>query len=458
MTRLSPDQIPSLVECTLPALDSGAASALPVETLELLHELEDMTHRDFVERIRNVSPFLAALAFFRRSLLVRTDELDSLIDHFDALPTGDSGRRICRMLRLLLGLSKGNAMETVIKDLYCLLETRSECPLTPYVDCVIWQRVARLERDLGKFREAYKALKECAATVPVDPWSRFYRGNQRDRGFLAWATGRFDDAIRIHTDSSVREAARQRGDRRFLAQSHMSAAKCAIDANKLTLANFELGEAKEILDENPFEQPLLGIRLLIFSGELDWKLGNTDEALDLFEYSLERLESFFPVQHAIEMEARIGVFRVVTSDSSATRKERELRGLLALSASTGCAASRANVLSEYSTLLSEASVDSGIERVLYDTLSPAAHLVLNPFQAFKAYSSLYQYARRFLGRSEAMFWLHRLRLLQERLEPDSYSWLYRKFVLERYREEVEGPLECDGLPPGYPDDHTEESP
>lgn len=355
-------------------------------------------------------------------------------------------RKAWSIIRANLDARAGRTAEA-IAALRSALSRKTESPAVDrYLDAWTHQAVGRLQRGLGDFRSAWTALREAERILPDQSGGSTHRRRlNHDMGSLHWASGQYRRALEVHCNRRFREAAKREDDWEFLVQTHLSAAKCAIDLGAATKANEELCSAKELLDQRPASLPMSSAQLALFSAELDTLFGNDDEAIHLFEYAIEQFEGFDPPYYQGVLDAKIGLVRFQLERGDFKRSFRRLGELLDEAERNGCIEARTRLLAYQAKLLLRRGEDPKVLRQAYDDLVTRAHLMNNPHLTMLAYADLYMFAREHLTAEEQRQWLERLRGLRRVLDQSCFDDLYRDYVLERYRREVEGPLDDLGI-------------
>lgn len=418
----------------------------PSEMLDSAAQLRHWEERslpEFVQRRNEIPAILFPLAFVRRVSAADSQELDDqTVEAIERLGLSPSLARFWGLI-LATRTTRAGQIKSALEDLAELGNRSGDDPtLDQYVDAWIWQRRARLHRMAGNFQAATDALRWCEQTLPDQlGGSHHARRLNHDRGTLAWASGQLRRALELHVDPLYRSAAALETDQRFLLESHLSAAKCAIDLEFQSKASCELGSAKDIVDAHPGRFPIGEAFLVLYSAELDTLYGNDDEGIHLFEYAIELFEQLSPPFYPGVLDAKIGLIQFALKAGHVRSALNRVSELISEAERKGCLDARTRLLAYQATLLLHPSEDLRALREAYEDLVTRAHLMNNPQLTLRAYADLYCFARDHLSSQEQKFWLDRLRGLSPLLEQSCFQDLYREHILERYRQEIEGPLD-----------------
>lgn len=315
-----------------------------------------------------------------------------------------------------------------------------------YVEQAARYRLGQLLRRVGHFAQSAEHLRKAREIIlQHDLGEARLRLVQNELASLFWAAGQVERALDLHSDARLRAAAERAGDENFLIASYLSAGKCAIDLGLAAKANFELGEAKDRIDESRRSWPSHQAFLVLYSAELDTLWGNDREGIHLFEYAIELFEQLDPPFYPGVLDAKIGLVQYSIRAGRHEAAFGEIRRLVSEAEVLGCEDARTRLLAEQASLIFQSRAPEPVLEQGYQELAHQVHLMNNPRLSFMAYADLYAYSRRRHSHDEQKFWLDRLRGLERVLEPGCFDGLYRDLVLERYRQEIEAPLDERGL-------------
>lgn len=151
-----------------------------------------------------------------------------------------------------------------------------------YVQCMSQIQCARAAMALGSFWTAETYLKD--AGNASDFWAfscslehNFYTGE------LLWRLGRFEDAIRVHKNRTIRERASALGHFDTLLLSHNAAGKAAVDGGMLDVAREELLQSRSLARRHPPLSPTKIGYTYMYAGELELARGNQRSAISWLE-------------------------------------------------------------------------------------------------------------------------------------------------------------------------------
>lgn len=443
--------------------DEVVASRIPegvsprdmLQTAAQLRLWDERSLPEFVRRRNEIPDELFPLAFVRRLTAADSQDLDDeVVESINELVLSPSLERFWGLI-LATRTTRTGQIPTALEELAELGNRTGDDPtLDRYLDAWVWQRRARLHRMAGNFQAAADALRWCEQALPDQlGGSHHARRLNHDRGTLAWASGQFRRALEIHIDPLYRSAAELETDHRFLLESYLSAAKCAIDLKFQSKADCELASAKDIVDAHPGRFPIGEAFLVLYSAELDTLYGNDDEGVHLFEYAIELFEQLSPPFYPGVLDAKIGLVQFALKAGHVKSALGRILELISDAERKGCLDARTRLLAYQATLLLHPSDDVRVLREAYDDLVTRAHLMNNPQLTLRAYADIYWFAREHLSPRDQKFWLDRLRGLSALLERSCFQDLYREHILERYRQEIEGPL--DDLDLRLPEDFEE---
>ncbi len=416
----------------------------------------------------------AAIADLRVIELVRADELPSLL-------SVDAEMRRLQTLRYVVNSSSGRnsspGLSSTIRSLAELKEDRFLVSVATLVGCIDWLREER-------FNEAITALEavDCGGNSPlalvldamIQHWLGFayqqcgdFRRATRKLlgaieacdqnelcfgasyrfvyGGLLLSAGQFRAALGELSNGEFRRAAAKQGDVATLIHSHLMASEAALYLQVLAKANYELAEAKDLIDTNPDVFRQYGAYLVLLSAKLDTLWGNKDEGKHLFRYAIELFEQLEPPFYTGILYAKLGLVEFALREQDYDTVFARTAELLMEAEERGCIDARTRLLGFQARLLLDDGAPSEHLKEAYEDLVSRVHLMNNPSLTFMAYADLYAFARRRLDAREQKFWLDRLSGLKKLLDRSCYEDLYGSYVLDRYRREIEGGLdELDG--------------
>ena len=178
----------------------------------------------------------------------------------------------------------------------------------------------------------------------------------------------------------------------------------------------------------------------MMSAKLDARWGNHAEAIHLLEHATELFEALDPPNYGAVLDAKLELTKFAARSGRYDIVFTRVGELLEEAERRGCMNARTRLLSFQSRLFMDERAPAEKLREAYTDLVTRVHLINNPRLTFMAYADLYSFARKRFDRREQKFWLDRLRGLRSVLERSCYEDLYDAYVLERYREEIEGGL------------------
>ncbi len=231
--------------------------------------------------------------------------------------------------------------ERLLSELSSLSSVKADLVQT-FVRC--WIAVA--EKRLDRSEDARRHL-ELARDMSIERGFLALLMVQWRLASLSWQQGSPGTALELHQDADARSLARRFGKYGWLVQSHSSAAKCALDEQKLDVAREELERAEKLIGlKNAVPHPLAVANSRHVRGEYLWRLGEHDEAKRWVREALRIYREHEEVRGALEANVTLAEFRFETGDydvvkahlsgliSAADQSEyRDLRGrLLAIQA------------------------------------------------------------------------------------------------------------------------------
>jgi len=132
---------------------------------------------------------------------------------------------------------------------------------------------------------------------------------------LRWQTGSVGAALKLHRDPECRALARRFGKWSWLLQSHSSAAKCALDSNRLELVLDELEQVENLIEhlEAPLNSRAIA-NLCHVRGQYHWRIGEPDEAKRLVREALRLFKESVHVRGTMEANVTLAEFALDTGD------------------------------------------------------------------------------------------------------------------------------------------------
>ncbi|MFQ5655025.1 MAG: hypothetical protein ACE5GW_09880 [Planctomycetota bacterium] len=314
--------------------------------------------------------------------------------------------------------------------------SRDSSPFARFVQCQLDRFLGSSYRRGGNYQLAYNHLKRGHETAER---LRFRCGWSISQRFatLLWASGQYRDALEIHCDRKRRAAAREAGAVSILLDSHLSAAKCAIDLKATSTAEAELREARELLDAHPEARADLPGYYLLYKGETQVQRASFEEAMGLIKEAADHFESMTPPFHAGALDAKIALSHFALYEGDYRTAVLIMRKLLEEAEEKGCLEAQGRILAleTYFYVSEEPPL-----RKAFENLTTRVHLINNPRLLFLALGNLYTYALEFLDEREQAFLLMRIKNLSTVLPKSCYEDLYRRYVTERYEHAIENRL------------------
>ncbi|MEM7263322.1 MAG: hypothetical protein AAF488_15140 [Planctomycetota bacterium] len=255
---------------------------------------------------------------------------------------------------------------------------------------------------------------------------------------VLWASSQCEEAWKIHTCDEARRVAQERGEVRFLVDSSLNAAKCAIDLKWEEDAARELDRALELIEAHRGE--IGGVAhgyWLLFAGELETLRGQVDPAMDLLTRAVNTFEQLDPPCHSGAIQAKTSLCHFALFEGDFRLATAIIEKLLREADEKGCPDARGRLLLLESFLF---LTDEPPKRDAYDSLVSRLHLINNPALLFHALGNLYTYALEFLGEADQAFLLARIRNLRPLLKRGCYRDLYQNYVSKRYEYAIENRL------------------
>ncbi len=295
-------------------------------------------------------------------------------------------------------------------------------------------------QELGNFREAQRCFSRAA---DLSSFYEFYTLPIYRSAFakLMWESGQFRKALELQCDGETRRLARELGDNQFLIDSNLCAAKAALDLGSLRKAEEELSTAAERLRDCSERYPILNGYRMLFSAQLAARQGRNDQARTELAHVIEYFDSMDPPCFAGALDAKIEQVRMNLVDHEVSHALQRIGELLTEADEREVMGARTRLMAFQAHMYINPKSPNSLLRLGYDDLVERLHLMNNPRLTFLAYADLYSYARQHLGREDQKNWLIRLRNLEPLLEHSCYEELYRDYVTEKYRAELERELE-----------------
>lgn len=284
-----------------------------------------------------------------------------------------------------------------------------------------------------------------------------------DLAALRQAAGAPAAALLLHQQAERRTAAKKYGDEVWLVQSHLAAARCAMDLAQTEVARAELSQAEAWIGRTPYASGTTRIRsqVLLCAAEVAAHENEHERAADLMRRTQQCLEEAGPeaaadllavqvgllqlalrtaeAESAYAMTGKLleetqGVIQRAVAESDSVRREaaddvwgvqlaRDLEGRLLLLQSRYCLG------------------DLPLTGAAYAHLAGAAHLICNPVLRFKVLANLLIHALSHRDEVDQVFLHARIHNLRELLFPQQFTQLYREYVTNRYAEAAERRLD-----------------
>ena len=254
---------------------------------------------------------------------------------------------------------------------------------------------------------------------------------------VLWASGQHAEALRIHQDPEARLVARANRELRFLVDSHLSAAKCAVDLKEEKTAEEELDRAETLIERY---SELAGVPqgyLLLFRGELLTLRTEVESALDHLTRAVSHFERLEPACHQGAIQAKTSLCHFALFEGDFRLAKTIISKLLDEADQKSCVEARGRLLLLESFLY---LTDEPPTSKSFESLVRRLHLINNPALLFHALGNLYTYALEFLNEPEQAFLLARIRNLRPLLKRSCYHDLYRQYVTKRYEYAIENRL------------------
>ena len=306
-----------------------------------------------------------------------------------------------------------------------------------YVQGLIRSRIGQSYQELGDLRRAQENFSLACETARSMKLEGAEARHAQNLGMLLWASGQYKQALQVHTDPRLRGALRNLGSYSLLISSHLSAAKCAIDAKEEALAGEELAEARRLMDSHPGCRADYTGYMLLFSGELEVQNENFERGETLIQQALTHFESMDPPHHPGALDAKIALCHFALYEGEYRIAFQIIQKLLEEAEQRRCLEARSRLLLLETCLY---VTDDPPLRKGFDDLVTRLHLINNPAVLFKSLGNLYAYALEHLDEREQAFLLMRIKNLRPVLEESCFGDLYRDYVSERYEYAIENRL------------------
>lgn len=254
---------------------------------------------------------------------------------------------------------------------------------------------------------------------------------------LLWMSGQNEQGLFLHQDKAARDTATRAGQHRWLLHSHLSAAKCAIDAKKTDVAIRELAQAETLLAAHSEGTADLRGYWILYSGQVALQEALVELAIRKFNEAERHFESLEPPLYRGAMEAKISLAEFALYERNYALFVRILEVLLDQAEKHGCieARSRLLLLSAYLFITEDPPLRESFDRTM-----ERIHLINNPALLLRALSFLYNYALQYLDEREQAFLLSRIRRLEPLLEKSCFEGLYKTLVADLYQGAIENRL------------------
>lgn len=329
----------------------------------------------------------------------------------------------------------GDAVQILTREL-ATLPTSNGSMYAEYLRCVLHRNLGLALQRLGDYKQAQQHLSNALRLARTYSFRLEFSCNFQ-LGSLQWAAGQYQAAIATHSNEDLRSAAREISDYNNLLHSHVSSAKCAIDAKDTDGAALELAAARELLATNPGAWPEVEGYVLLYSGELAVQQERFEEGLGQLQRAQSHFESLTPVHYPGLLDAKIAQCHFALYEQDYRTALAMVKTLLEEAERHQCLEARSRLL------LLEAFLyitEDPPLRASYEDLVTRIHLIDNPAVQFRALGNLYTYSLQYLEEPDQLFLLERLRNLSETLPDQAYADLYQSYVTERYEYAIENRL------------------
>lgn len=281
-------------------------------------------------------------------------------------------------------------------------------------------------REAGDFKSSFEhnhsALAISRANAFLDSLS-----HMKTLGTLLWLSGQPELGLAAHQDFKVRERAEELGKYEFLVGSHLSAAKCAIDADLLLEAEAELDLAESLSPSCEF----LGY-LYLYRAELDVLSGNidSDEYWTAINNARDHFESVGYRLGVIDCKVQLTRFFVqFRSTELATVIGPWIRSL----ADEALEANFLNAHSRLALLEVETALRGTTSKQACDDLLLRAESIRNPATMMRVLGNLHTVAIRQADAESQKATFDRILQLRELLTDECYADLFQEYVQGHYQ-------------------------
>ncbi|MCA8960407.1 MAG: hypothetical protein KDC38_07835 [Planctomycetes bacterium] len=330
-----------------------------------------------------------------------------------------------------------------LRSLTSKIQQEERTVANAFVESMAQHTLGYVWKSLGNFREANESFQNALRIARLyEFYTRPIYGSAL--GKLAWASGQYRRGLELHSDGVTRREARQNGDWRLLIDSHLCAAKCAIDLGMTERARGELDGAASLLESSGETSAILRGYRELYGAQLRAAEGDRAAARRAFLDVERRFRRGDPPCRQGAMDAWIDRVELDFQGGRLRDALTATRALLDEAQEFGLAEARTRLLAFRARACLRESRQLGRPtprlRAGYDDLIERLHLMNNPRLTFLAFADLYAFARQHLDKREQKFWLLRLQALEPILERSCYETLYRDLITDRYRDELEGEL------------------
>lgn len=309
--------------------------------------------------------------------------------------------------------------------------------LRQFVQCLTLRNLGLVFRRLGHFEQAAHYLEEGLSRSTAAGFSLELSLTLQVAN-LYWASGQYQEALRVSANPDSRARAEAIADTHFLVRSHLNACKCAIDLKQTQLAWKELAAARPFLARERERFAIQSAYAQLYEGELHVQEGRFDAGLGLIQQAQTSFEACDPPHYPGALDAKIAQVHFCLYEGDHRSALIFIRKLLDEAQERSCmeARSRLLLLETYILLADDDALRGGFE-----DLVSRVHLINNPALLLCALGNLFTHALAYLGSTEQRFLLDRIRNLRPVLEASCYDDLYRRYVTERYAFAMEKRLE-----------------
>ncbi len=260
--------------------------------------------RNLLQDLPMPSRSFALVAFvYYRSTGFQPSDFDEVDDVLSTVPsTTQTDRDFVSVERVKNRIEKQDVAQPVRGVTEVLHRPGREGVYADYLCARAHTLLSILLREQGHFQGSFDHVS--SAMEISKRWSFVdLLSQQGNLASLYWISGQPRKAYELHADPEVRNKANELERFEFLAQSHLSAAKCCLDATMLETADAELAAAEECLDhEDP--APVLCGYLQLYTAELGMKLGHTVDWRPVLGDAITRFEAIDPVCYQGVLDAK----------------------------------------------------------------------------------------------------------------------------------------------------------